>query len=250
MSHFARGTCCGVVLMLGLLLTAQMSASDKAGDPFGEPQGRKNSENSEERIKSTLDQLLKTPLDFTEQPLNEIIETLQEEYDIPIVFDNAALDEVAISPETELTINFRHITLRSALKLMLRQPGLEDLTFVVDDEVLMITTIDRANATLTICMYRVDDLNLFGDTVSTGQPQGFSSLTSAIKSCVSYDSWKANGKGEGELVLVRPGILIVANTRNIQSQVESFLDQLRGVKAKIEERSSGSVEISRRALVE
>jgi len=118
------------------------------------------SSDAEERIQSALREPLKAPLDFTEQPLNEIIETLEEEYEIPIEFDNAALDEVAISPEAEVTVNYRNITLRSALNLMLKQPGLEDLTYVIDEEVLLITTIDRADATLKVKVYPVADLVL------------------------------------------------------------------------------------------
>ena len=115
---------------------------------------------AEERIQSALREPLKAPLDFTEVPLNEIINTLQDEYDIPIVFDTAALDEVAISPETEVTVNLRNITLRSALNLMLKNPGIEDLTYVIDEEVLLITTEDRANATLKVKVYPVADLVL------------------------------------------------------------------------------------------
>jgi len=242
MSRFVRGTCCAVVVMLGLVLSTQMSAEEHADEPIGRGVGGDSYTSAEERIYAALDQPLKASLDFTELPLIEIVDTLQNQYEIPIVFDHASLDEVAISPDTEITVNLRNITLRSALKLMLRQPGVEDLTYVIDDEVLLITTIDRANATLTIRMHRVDDLDLFGDTPSkeTTHPQRFSSLTGAITSCVSSDSWQVHGKGEGELVLVKPGILIVSNTRMVQDEVESFLDQLRQVKTRIEEKSTGS----------
>ena len=115
---------------------------------------------AEERIQSALREPLKAPLEHTEEPLNEVINLLQEDYDIPIVFDNAALDEVAISAETEVTVNLRNITLRSALNHLFKQPGIEDLTYVIDDEVLLITTIDRADATLKVKVYPVADLVL------------------------------------------------------------------------------------------
>jgi hypothetical protein len=218
-----------------------------------------------------LDQPLKAALDFTELPFIEILNTLQDEYGIPIIFDHAALDEVAISPDTEITISVRNITLRSTQNLMLKQPGLEDLTHMIDSEVLLITTIDRAEATLTIRMHRVDDLDLIGDTPSIERgaergtatesrggsggrgggrggerggvnthPQVYSSLTEAIISCVNSDTWQENGNGVGELVLLKPGILVVTNTRRVQDEVARFLDQLRRVKAKIEQKSTGS----------
>jgi hypothetical protein len=109
-------------------------------------------------IEAALDEPLKSPLQYEDQPLNEVIDVLQDEYDIPILFDMAALEEVAISPDTEITINLRNVTLRSALNLILQQPGLEDLAYFIDDEVLMITTQERANSKLTIEVYRVNDL--------------------------------------------------------------------------------------------
>ena len=113
---------------------------------------------SEERIQAALREPLKAPLQYEDQPLNEIINTLQDDYDIPIMFDNAALEEVAISPDTEITVNLRNISLRSALNHMLRQPGLEDLTYTIDDEVLLITTEEKANEALKVKVYPVADL--------------------------------------------------------------------------------------------
>ena len=115
---------------------------------------------SEERIDSVLREPLKVPLQHDEEPLNEVMRQIQDEYDIPIVFDNAALDQLAISPETEVTVDLRSISLRSAMNLMLKQPGLEDLTYVLDQEVLLITTIEKANETLKVKVYPVADLVL------------------------------------------------------------------------------------------
>jgi hypothetical protein len=263
MSHFARGTCCAVAFVLGLVLTSHMSAEEHADTPDAKHKRASFREVAEERIQTVLREPLKAPLEHTEVPLEEVIDILQEDYGIPIVFDNAALDEVAISPETEITVSLRHITLRSALNHLFKQPGVEDLTYVIDDEVLLITTIERAGATLTIRMHRVDDLDLFGGSsggfgvaekgmgmesggssggrgggrggVST-HPQVYSSLIEAIVSCVENDSWKANGTGEGELVLVKPGILIVSTTRVVQDKVERLLDQKRGAKTRIEQK--------------
>jgi len=115
---------------------------------------------AEERISSALREPLKAPLDYVDQPLSDILNTLSDDFEIPIVFDDSALDEVAVSPETEITVNLYNITLRSALNLMLKKPGVEDLTYVIDEEVLLITTEDRANETLKVKVYPVADLVL------------------------------------------------------------------------------------------
>jgi len=71
-------------------------------------------------------------------------------------------------------------------------------------------------------------------------PQVYSSLIGAITTCVHPDCWQANDTGEGELVLLKPGILVVTNTRRVQDEVERFLDQLRRVKTRIDQESTGS----------
>ena len=59
-----------------------------------------------------------------DEPLNNIIEVIKDEYEIPIVFDEAALEELGVSSETEVTINLRNVTLRSALNhLLSRSPA-------------------------------------------------------------------------------------------------------------------------------
>lgn len=115
---------------------------------------------AEERIQSALREQLRTPLEFDEEELRIIMEQIEEEYDIPIQFDRAALDEVAISPESAVTVRLRNVSLRSAMNIMFKEPGLEDLTYVIDDEVLLITTEDKANESLKVKVYPVADLVL------------------------------------------------------------------------------------------
>ena len=113
------------------------------------------SSSAEENINNALrGPLNPSGLQFVEEPLNNVIDVIKEEYDIPIMFDEAALEELGITSDTEVTINLRNVSLRSALNhLLSRSPGLEDLTYVIDDEVLLITTEDRANETLTVKVY-------------------------------------------------------------------------------------------------
>ncbi len=115
---------------------------------------------AEESIQAALRLPLKAPLRHDGEQLNIILETIQEEYNIPIVFDRAALDEVAISSESEVTVNLRNVSLRSALNIMFKEPGLEDLTYVIDEEVLLITTKEKADETLKVKVYPVADLVL------------------------------------------------------------------------------------------
>jgi hypothetical protein len=193
---------------------------------------------SAKRIEAVLNEKMKTPLEYENQPLNEVVSALQEEYDIPIMFDTAALEEVAISPDTEVTISLRNLTLRSALNHILRQPGLEDLTYAVNDEVLLITTEEKANERLIVAVYQVDDLVDVDAERKTEKNSPFSPLVKVITQSVEHDTWMANGSGEGEIHLMKPGILVVSQTQNVQIQVVDLLAKLRETRKSIEQKNS------------
>nr|MBA3480357.1 VWA domain-containing protein [Pirellulales bacterium] len=113
---------------------------------------------AERRIYSALRQPLREPMDFVEQPLRDVVTILSETYDIPIQFDTAALDAVAASPDVEVSIQISNVSLKSALELMLKNAGAEALTYIVDNEVLLITTLEEAETRLQVKVYPVADL--------------------------------------------------------------------------------------------
>lgn len=189
---------------------------------------------AEERIELQLKQPLETPLEFVETPLNGVMEAISDEYDIPIQFDIAALDAVAQTPETEVSMNVRNVTLRSALDLIFR--GTEDLTYIVDNEVLLITTEDEANFRLEVRVYRVDDL-LVADSgvglVGIAGDADYDSLVDLIVANVERQSWSENGTGQGEIRPFAPGMLVVSQTRRVHEQIDSLLTDLRSTKAAV-----------------
>ena len=115
---------------------------------------------AEESIQAALRETLRTPLEYDGEQLDLVLEAIADEYNIPIVFNKAALEELTISPETEVSVSLRNVSLRSALNIMLREPGLDELTYVIDDEVLMVTTEEDANESLKVKVYPVADLVL------------------------------------------------------------------------------------------
>jgi hypothetical protein len=96
-----------------------------------------------------------TELEFIETPLQDVIEFLKTRHNIEIQLDKKALEEAAIATDTPITRNLKGVTLRSALRLMLRE---FDLTYVIRDEVLQITTRTAADTLLTTKVYPVADL--------------------------------------------------------------------------------------------
>ena len=80
----------------------------------------------ETSIRTALDE--KTELDFTDEPLSDVVHYLKQRHEIEIQLDNKALTDVGVGSDTPVTRAIKGITLRSALKLMLTDL---DLTYVV-----------------------------------------------------------------------------------------------------------------------
>jgi len=108
---------------------------------------------SEAKIAAALDD--KTELEFADQPLSDVVEYLKERHGIEIQLDTKALTDAGIGSDTPVTRNLKGITLRSALRLMLSEM---DLTYVIRDEVLKITSKTEAESMLSTRVYPVADL--------------------------------------------------------------------------------------------
>ncbi|HQU43493.1 MAG TPA: hypothetical protein PK867_11825, partial [Pirellulales bacterium] len=113
----------------------------------------KENKPSEQKIYAALDE--PTELDFTEQPLSDAIGYLKERHGIEIQLDEKALADAGAATDTPITRQIKGITLRSALKLML---GELDLTYVIRNEVLLITSKTEAENMLVTKVYPVGDL--------------------------------------------------------------------------------------------
>jgi hypothetical protein len=113
---------------------------------------------AERRIETALRNPLRAAgLEFIDTPLEEVANLLQEDYGIPVQLDTPALDEIGLGPDEPVTASLQSISLRSALRLMLKQL---QLTYIIQDEVLMITTPEEAESQLVVKVYPVADLVL------------------------------------------------------------------------------------------
>jgi hypothetical protein len=162
-----------------------------------------------------------TGLDFVEIPLQEVVAALQDDYGVPIKLDTTALEELGINSDEKVTVNIHNVSLRSALRLMLKST---QLTYVIEDEVLMITTPQAAEANLKTCVYDVG--SLIGD-----RGGDFDSIIDAIVSCVATDTWSENGGGEAEIRPIKPGLLVISQTAAVHEEVRNLLEALRKMRA-------------------
>jgi len=90
---------------------------------------------SERRIYQALNE--RGEVSFNGQPLSGVMKFFKEQYNIPIVIDDKALEDENITPDEPITLELPTISFRSALKLILEPL---QLTYVIEDEVMRITS--------------------------------------------------------------------------------------------------------------
>lgn len=116
----------------------------------------KSNSPNEEKIYRALDQI--TSVEFPATPLKTAMQYISQQHGIPILLDMKALEEDSLTGDEEITLVLSGIKLKSALKLMLENVGGNALTYVIEDEVMKITTETAADATMQTRVYPVADL--------------------------------------------------------------------------------------------
>ena len=111
------------------------------------------SSTAEKKIIAALDD--QTTLNFVDTPLVDAIQFIAQQHEIPIIVEQLALDDAGIPSDETMNLVLSGITLRSGLKILLQDL---QLTYVIEDEVMKITTVDLANERLSTRVYPVGDL--------------------------------------------------------------------------------------------
>ena len=84
------------------------------------------------RIESVLNKPLKSPLEFVAIPMSQLAQKIAEDYDIPLIFDLRALKAAGLTPDEEVTISIGNVSLKSALRLLLKSASDGAMTYIVD----------------------------------------------------------------------------------------------------------------------
>lgn len=156
--------------------------------------------------------------DYTDTPLTEVVNQLQDEYGIPIQLDSPALQDAGIAPDQAVNIALHNISLRSALQLMLKRLQMK---YIIQDEVLLITSPEEAEHHLRICVY--DARKVMSDTSDTKME----SLSETIMACVASDTWSENGGGAAEIRALPPGLLVITQTQDVHQEIRDLLATIR-----------------------
>lgn len=107
----------------------------------------------EEAIRRSLD--APTDVEFVDTPLSDAILYLKDLHGINIILDTQALQDDGVLTDTPINLQLAGVSFRSVLKLMLENL---QLTYIIDDEVMKITTSAKATDKLYTRVYPVGDL--------------------------------------------------------------------------------------------
>ncbi len=147
LSLFANRLSLRVLPALSLAYVFVLSTPTHAADAW--PSTGVNSGAAYERIQAALDQ--DTALDFVDTPLEQVAAFLRDQHDIEIQLDHVAMNDVGIA----LTRSLKGISLGSALKLMLSDL---DMTYIIQHDVLLLTTTEAAASRPEVRVYNVSKL--------------------------------------------------------------------------------------------
>jgi hypothetical protein len=182
-----------------------------------------------------------TEFDFNDTPLSDGIDFLRDKHGIEIQFDIKELSENGVKKDAPVTLAVKGVSLRSALRLLLLQLS-NSATFVVSDEVLLITTRDGARQRSSVRIYDVSD---FAESQAAAgryavgsappatsypgaQPGSVHDLLNVIEQAISPGTWGPD-HGSGAVPLVRndSALLVVHHSANVHDEIVDLLSSLR-----------------------
>jgi hypothetical protein len=168
-------------------------------------------------------------LDFNKAPLQDVIDYLKTTKNIEIQLDRRVLEDSGITSDTPVTINVKGVSLKSALGLMLHdmQP---ELSYMVTNEVLLITTPDAVEDELITRVYPVGDLTACRDEHDAPWDDYDTLIDVVVKS-----TGKSNTYGNTPPGSIKGGtfgtakVLIVNQNRNVHEEIADLLTKIREI---------------------
>ena len=153
-------------------------------------------------------------LQFEKTPLDEVLKSVGERFGLEIRLDRRAFDDLSLFTHEPINVRMRNVSLRSALKCMLLDL---DLTYVIDHEMLLITSVDEASARTLTAVYPVGDL--------VDEKMSIDDLVELITSCADdpggWDCPVGYAQAAGDRVIV------VVATQTIHESVGNLLQAIR-----------------------
>jgi len=156
-----------------------------------------------------------TQLDYLEMSLKDVVDDISIRHDLPIILDRRALEETGIDVDTPISLVLKGIALRSALRHVLSR---FDLTYVIRDEVLLITTAEQAEQRLSTRFYPAGKL--------ASSPDEAALILEVLMSSVAPDSWDHVGGPAHATYLPHLKAWAISHHDDVFAQIDAFFAAL------------------------
>lgn len=180
---------------------------------------------AEAEIASKLSKTLS--VEFHATPLREVVEFLEKQSQIPMQVDRRALEVAGVDTAEPIQFRLKNARVDDILHAILEQVT---LTFMVRDEMVVITTKDGADATTTVRLYPVPD---FAPTENRDVVRDIlDDLAGLIERHTAQPTpgWEPDG-GIGRIVaLPCAKSLVVKTTPRVHEEIEQWFAKLRAAR--------------------
>lgn len=184
----------------------------------------------------------KCDVEFRETPLAAAVQSLADQGHIKVWLHHRALTDAGVGTDTPITRSVHGVTIRAAFRLLLNEL---DLTYVIRNEILTITSKSEAESMLSTKVYPVLDLiaerprdrgahaargvvqyHVVGMATS-GHFSNYQTLIDNITSNIPPTTWDEVG-GPGSIrEFANCGALVISQTTEVHEEIAAFLRALR-----------------------
>ena len=167
-----------------------------------------------------------TTVEFLDLPLEDCITFLKEYHNLRIWLNKGVLADEGVALDQPITLNLAGVSLESVLHLLLEPLQLD---WVIQDEVLKITTVSWANKHPETRTYDVHNLITAGH-----KPE---ELIASITKCIEPASW--TGKEATAGISHTGGVLVVRQSQRVHGEILHLLDDLDAIAEMNDEAEAG-----------
>ena len=215
----SRGWIAGVLWGVLLCSDAQ-TAWAQASFGIGSRQRLEAETEIRQRLRSTV------TFRFHETPLAEVLQRIREHCQINLLVNEKMLEDMGVDQRVPVSIEMHNVSVEAFLNTIL--PNL-NLTWLIQDEALVITTPDHAQSRLNTRIYPVADL-VFPPGSRSVIDADYDTLIEIITSTIAPDTWEDVG-GPGAIEPDPNTVaLVISQTDGVHHPVEDLLTALRGVR--------------------
>ena len=171
--------------------------------------------------------------DFVETPLSQVLDFYAHKLDVQFLMDARVLSEAGITSDTPVTFNLKNVPAEMILRRIFRDLG--EMTYYLDNGVIIVTTQDEANSRLETQVYRVDDLICYPSVVKNKETSDidvkkpnkvdYDSLVNLVTGTILPQTWDAVG-GPASICPYR-GTLVISQTADAHHEIQKLLKDLR-----------------------